>query len=76
MHELLNPGTIVVRDADRVRGARTAHAAGADCVVLDDAFQHRRLARTADWVLISAERFACTTRVLCNTCWMSRVPAT
>jgi tetraacyldisaccharide 4'-kinase len=64
VHELLNPGTIVVRDADRVRGARTAHAAGADCVVLDDAFQHRRLARTADWVLISAERFACTTRVL------------
>jgi tetraacyldisaccharide 4'-kinase len=64
VHEMLNPGTTVVRDADRVRGARTAHAAGADCVVLDDAFQHRRLARTADWVLVSAERFARTSHVL------------
>ena len=64
VHELLNPGATVVCDADRVRGVRTAHAAGADCVVLDDAFQHRRLARTADWVLVSAERFATATRVL------------
>ena len=64
VHEMLNPGTPVVRDADRVRGARTAHAAGADCLVLDDAFQHRRLARTADWVLVAAERFSRTTRVL------------
>jgi tetraacyldisaccharide 4'-kinase len=64
VHELLNPGTTVVCDADRVRGTRTAYAAGADCVVLDDAFQHRRLARTADWVLVSAERFARATRVL------------
>ena len=64
VHELLNPGTIVVCDADRVRGARTAHAAGADCVVLDDAFQHRRLKRTSDWVLVSAERFASATRLL------------
>jgi len=64
VHETLNPGTPVVRDADRVRGARTAHAAGADCVVLDDAFQHRRLARTADWVLVAAERFSRTMRVL------------
>jgi tetraacyldisaccharide 4'-kinase len=64
VHERLNPGTTVVRDADRVRGARTAHAIGADCVVLDDAFQHRRIARTADWVLVSAERVGRTTHVL------------
>src|SRR4051812_46970228 len=64
VHERLNPGTTVVRDADRVRGSRTAHAIGADCVVLDDAFQHRRIARTADWVLVSAERVARTTHVL------------
>ena len=64
VHEMLNPGTPVVRDADRVRGTRTARAAGADCVVLDDAFQHRRLSRTADWVLVPAERFAHTTHVL------------
>ena len=64
VHQTLNPGVPVVRDADRVRGARTAHAQGADCVVLDDAFQHRRLARTADWVLLSAERFVRTTHLL------------
>ena len=57
VHEALNPGVPVVVDADRVRGARTALASGADCVVLDDAFQHRRLKRTADWVLVAAERF-------------------
>ena len=64
VHERLNPGTPVVRDADRVRATRSAHAAGADCVVLDDAFQHRRLARTADWVLVPAERFARSRHVL------------
>ena len=64
VHETLNPGTPVVCDPDRVRGARTAHAGGADCVVLDDAFQHRRLARTADWVLVSAERADRATHLL------------
>ncbi|MCG3126424.1 MAG: Tetraacyldisaccharide 4'-kinase [Phycisphaerae bacterium] len=49
------PGTAVVVDADRVRGARTARAAhGADCAVLDDGFQHRRLRRQLDLVLIDA----------------------
>src|SRR5687767_15267647 len=64
VHEALNPGVPVVVDADRVRGARAAHASGADCVVLDDAFQHRRLRRTADWVLVSAERFDRMTHLL------------
>jgi len=64
VHEALNPGVPVVVDADRVRGARLAHASGADCVVLDDAFQHRRLRRTADWVLVAAERFERTTHLL------------
>jgi tetraacyldisaccharide 4'-kinase len=56
VHAALNPETSVIVDADRLRGARTAHAAGADCVVLDDAFQHRRIARTADWALVAAEQ--------------------
>lgn len=64
VHQTLNPGTPVVCDADRVRGARAAHAAGADCVVLDDAFQHRRLARTADWVLVAAEHADRATHLL------------
>ncbi len=49
------PGVAVVVDPDRVRGAETASAQhGADCVVLDDGFQHRRLSRDLDIVLIDA----------------------
>lgn len=35
-----------------------ARALGADCAILDDGFQHRRIARTADWVLVSADQWA------------------
>jgi len=47
---------IVVCDADRVRGARTAIAQGANVIVLDDGFQHRRLARDLDIVAVDATR--------------------
>ncbi len=44
-----------VQDADRVRGARRAIAEfGAELILLDDAFQHRRLARDLDIVLVDA----------------------
>ncbi len=56
VHRVLNPDAIVVPDADRVRGAQAARARGATCFVLDDAFQHRRVARDADVVLVSADR--------------------
>lgn len=57
VHALLNPDVPVVADADRVAGVAAAVALGADMVVLDDAFQHRRARRDADVVLVSAERF-------------------
>ena len=50
----LLPGTPVIEDADRVRGAACALAAGADVVVMDDGFQHRRLERDLDIVLVDA----------------------
>jgi tetraacyldisaccharide 4'-kinase len=51
------PGVPVVVDPDRVAGAAAAQREhGADCVVLDDGFQHRRLARDLDIVLIDALR--------------------
>jgi tetraacyldisaccharide 4'-kinase len=53
---MLNPDVPVIADPDRVAGAQQALAAGADCAILDDGFQHRRLARIADWVLVSAEQ--------------------
>jgi tetraacyldisaccharide 4'-kinase len=46
------PGTIVIVGADRVEGVRAAAKAGAAVVVLDDGFQHRRLARDLDIVLL------------------------
>ena len=48
------PGVLVVVGSDRVGGASAARAAGADVLVLDDGFQHRRLARDLDLVLLDA----------------------
>ena len=48
--------TPVICQPDRVRGAAIAIAGGADCLVLDDGFQHRRLQRDLDIVLIDATR--------------------
>jgi tetraacyldisaccharide 4'-kinase len=43
-------------DPDRVAGAQRALFAGADCIVLDDGLQHRRLHRDLDLVVIDATR--------------------
>ena len=50
----LCPGVPHVQDADRARGGRALVARGVDVVVLDDGFQHRRLARDLDLVLVDA----------------------
>ncbi len=47
-------GVNVVVNPDRVAGAKAAIAAGADVLVMDDGFQHRRLRRNLDIVLIDA----------------------
>jgi tetraacyldisaccharide 4'-kinase len=48
-------GAIVIVDEDRVRGARYAQdELHAGIVVLDDGFQHRRLGRTIDLVVLDA----------------------
>src|SRR5262249_49331588 len=51
LHSQLLPGAVVVEDADRRRGAAVAQSRGAQILVLDDAFQHLRLARDLDIVL-------------------------
>lgn len=54
------PGVPHVADRDRVAGARAAVAAGADAIVLDDGFQHRRLRRDLDVVAVDAtDPFGC-----------------
>lgn len=55
LHQRWTPGIPVVADADRWAGVAAAAARGADVAVLDDGFQHRRLARELDLVLVSAE---------------------
>lgn len=49
-------GTVCVANPDRVAGAKQARKAGADVIVLDDGFQHRRIARDLDIVLVDATR--------------------
>ena len=55
LHRELNPDVPVFRGKRRVQAARQAVAAGRDVVVLDDAFQHRALARDLDLVLVAVE---------------------
>ena len=64
VHSLLNPGVPVVVAKDRLMGIAQASANGANCVVLDDAFQHRRASRLADIVLMSADRWNGSARLL------------
>jgi len=47
-------GGLVIVDPDRIRGAMTARAKGARILILDDGFQHRRLARDLDILTIDA----------------------
>jgi tetraacyldisaccharide 4'-kinase len=64
VHQRLNEGVPVIASPDRVRGIREAIAHGVDAVVLDDAFQHRRAARDADVVLVNADAWASSPRLL------------
>jgi tetraacyldisaccharide 4'-kinase len=57
VHARLNADVPVVTGADRVDAARRARELGADCLILDDAFQHRRIRRAMDWVLVAAEQW-------------------
>ena len=59
------PGVPVVVDEDRVRGAEHAvKSLGARAVVLDDGFQHRRMHRDLDIVLIDVSRSPFRTAML------------
>lgn len=55
LHARWNPECPVEVDVDRVAAVRRAVAEGADLVVVDDGFQHRRLSRDVDLVLLAAE---------------------
>jgi tetraacyldisaccharide 4'-kinase len=46
------PNAMVIVDPDRVRGGKKAVELGADLILLDDGFQHRRLERDFDLLLL------------------------
>ena len=64
LHRRWFPQLPVVADKDRLRGAGVAMQEGADVLVLDDAFQHRRFGRDLDFVLVAAETWSRDARLL------------
>ena len=64
VHARLNPTIPVIVSADRASGIVSARVTGATVAVLDDAFQHRQVSRRVDLVLVSADRWALSRRLL------------
>jgi tetraacyldisaccharide 4'-kinase len=64
VHTRLNPSVPVIVESDRVLGIAKARDAGATIAVLDDGFQHRRVSRAADLVLVSADGWSSSQRLL------------
>ncbi|MGH7619908.1 MAG: tetraacyldisaccharide 4'-kinase [Gemmatimonadaceae bacterium] len=64
VHRTLNPTVPVIVKADRIAAIEEAARKGAEIAVLDDAFQHRRVQRVADLVLVSADRWTGEVRLL------------
>ncbi|MGI8618370.1 MAG: tetraacyldisaccharide 4'-kinase [Gemmatimonadaceae bacterium] len=75
VHAVLNPAIPVVVSPDRARGVADAAARGADVAVLDDAFQHRRVARAADIVLVAADGWSIPRRLLPSGPWRESLEA-
>lgn len=55
VHAHLRPDAVVLGHPERFRAALRARSAGAEIVYLDDGFQHRRLERDVDVVLVDAD---------------------
>jgi tetraacyldisaccharide 4'-kinase len=64
LHRLWRPTVPVYAGKDRIASARAAIAAGATVIVLDDGFQHLRLARNLDIVLVPADSWVQPRRLL------------
>lgn len=75
VHRLLNPEVPVHAAADRVEGVRRAERGGADVIVLDDAFQHRALRADAYVVLVAAEEWSASPRLLPRGPWREPLAA-
>lgn len=69
LHRLWHPELPVVVGRDRIVSARRAIEGGATVLVLDDGFQHRRLGRDLDLVLVAAESWPARRRLLPRGPW-------
>jgi tetraacyldisaccharide 4'-kinase len=69
VHRELNPAVPVFATPRRIEGVREAAEAACDVAVLDDAFQHRRLGRDLDLVLIAADGWRAPLRLLPRGGW-------
>jgi tetraacyldisaccharide 4'-kinase len=75
VHRRLNPAIPIVVNANRAAAVVEAKVHGADVVVLDDGFQHRRIARNADIVLLSVEQLMRPRRLLPSGPWREPLSA-
>jgi tetraacyldisaccharide 4'-kinase len=75
LHRRWHPEVLVIAQRDRIAAGRRAMAEGATVLVLDDGFQHRRLARNADLVLIAAEAWTPRPLLLPRGPWRERLGA-
>jgi tetraacyldisaccharide 4'-kinase len=73
VHRELNPAVPVCADPHRLAAVNAAARAGCDVGVLDDGFQHRRLARDLDVLLVSAESWQVARRSLPRGPWRERL---
>ena len=64
VHRALNRSIPVIVGGDRLAAVERAATDGADIAVLDDGFQHRRIERDADIVLVSADQWTDVVRLL------------
>ena len=64
VHQRLNANVPVIAASNRRLGIKEAISGGARVVILDDAFQHRRAGRDADILLVDADSWSGTTRLL------------
>ena len=75
LHRAWNPEIPVYVGGDRVVSARAATEAGATVLLLDDGFQHRRLDREVDLVLVPAESWTNAPHLLPRGPWREPVGA-
>jgi tetraacyldisaccharide 4'-kinase len=69
LHRRWTPDIPVFEQRERSAAAARAIALGATVLILDDAFQHRRMHRDLDIVLIAAERWRLPARLLPRGPW-------